>query len=263
MTVPFRVATAVTRLSDAEFEADVPDNWQQGPGAFGGVVFGVLLRSARAFEVDAGRVARSFACDIAGPVLVGKATVRVHELRRGRNQTNLQLELRQGGAVLASAICTMSGARTHSASAITPPVPPEVKWFDQATDDREMRRPKFASHYAFRNLPPLPLSGAAEARVLGFVRELDNEGTLDVPELAACLDSYWPAVYSTATKLFPMTTVSFNAQFLPGPPLPAQEPLFYRAHALTQHEGYSVEFRELWTRERLVALNQQTFAVLG
>jgi hypothetical protein len=263
MTVPFRVATAVTRLSESEFEADVPDNWQQGPGAFGGLVFGVLLRAARGFEADPARVARSFACDIAGPVLVGKATVRVRELRRGRNQTNLQLDLTQGGAVLASGICTMSGARTNSAPEISPPVPPEAKWFDRATDDGEMRRPKFASHYAFRNLPPLPFSGAAEARVAGFVRELDNEGTLEAPELAACLDSYWPAVYSAATKPFPVTTISFNAQFLPGAPVPAQEVLFYRAYALTQHEGYSVEFRELWTRERLVALNQQTFAVLG
>lgn len=263
MTVPFRVATAVTRLSEHEFEADVPDKWQQGPGAFGGLVFGVMLRAARMFEADAARLARSFACDIAGPVLVGKATVRVSELRRGRNQTNLQLELVQGGAVLASAICTMSGARTNTAPVIAPPVPPEAKAYDRATEDGELRRPKFASHYAFRGLPPAPFSGAAEARVAGFVRELDNDGTLDAPELAALLDSYYPAVYSATTKPFPVTTISFNAQFLPGPPLPAQEPLFYRAYALTQHDGYSVEFRELWTRERLVALNQQTFAMLG
>jgi hypothetical protein len=30
-----------------------------------------------------------------------------------------------------------------------------------------------------------------------------------------------------------------------------------------QRDGYLVEFRELWTRDRLVALNQQTTAVLG
>ena len=30
-----------------------------------------------------------------------------------------------------------------------------------------------------------------------------------------------------------------------------------------QSEGYSVEFRELWARDKLVALNQQTFAILG
>ncbi|MET0287715.1 MAG: acyl-CoA thioesterase domain-containing protein, partial [Polyangiales bacterium] len=123
MSVPFRVATAVARLSDDEFEADIPDKWQQGPGAFGGLTFGILLRAARAFEPDLTRVARTFACDIAGPVLVGKATVRVQALRRGRSQTNLRIELTQGGNVLASALCTMSGARTNTAPAIAPEVP--------------------------------------------------------------------------------------------------------------------------------------------
>jgi endo-1,4-beta-xylanase len=41
------------------------------------------------------------------------------------------------------------------------------------------------------------------------------------------------------------------------------EPLFFRAHAHVQSAGYCVEFRELWARDRLVALNQQTFAVLS
>lgn len=263
MTVPFRTATAVTRLSDSEFEANVPDKWQQGPGAFGGLVFGVMLRAARAFEADSARVARSFACDIAGPVLVGPARVRVRELRRGRSQTNLQLELAQGDAVLASALCTLSTGRTHTAPAVALALPPEAAEYEQAFFDPDARRPKFARHYEFKTLGPLPYSGAAEARVQGFVRELQGEGVLDAPEVAALLDSFWPALYTRATQAFPATTISYSAQFLPGPPVPATEPMFFRSHAHTLHEGYTVEFRELWSRERLLGLNQQTFAVLG
>jgi acyl-CoA thioesterase len=263
MTVPFRVATAVTRLSDDEFEADIPDKWQQGPGAFGGLVFGVMLRGARAFEADLTRVVRTFACDIAGPVLVGKAKVRVRELRRGGRQSNLQLELSQGGAVLASALCTMSAPRTNTAPAVELTPPPEAAQYETAFFDPNARRPKFARHYEYRTLGALPFSGGPEPLIQGFVRELEGEGTLDTPEFAALLDSFWPAVYSKASHVFPATTISYNAQFLPGPPISAQEPLFFRARALTQHDGYEVEYRELWTRERLVGLNQQTFAMLG
>jgi hypothetical protein len=264
MTVPFRSATAVVPLSEAEFEADIPDQWQQGRGAFGGLIFGILLRAARAYEQDLTRVARSFACDVAGPVMVGKARVKVRELRRGRSQTNLQLELSQRDAVLASALCTMSGSRAGSAPDHEPSVPSEALQYDRAREVSLEGRSVFTYNYDYRNLGPVPLSGAAEPVVLGFVRELAGEGELDVPALSALLDSFWPAIFSSASKGFPMTTVSFNAQFLPGiEGLSAREPLFYRARAFTQREGYSVEFRELWTRERLIALNQQTFAVLG
>jgi acyl-CoA thioesterase len=263
MTVSFRVATAVTQRAEGEFEADVPDKWQQGPGAFGGLVFGAMLRAARAFESDLSRVARTFACDIAGPVMVGKAAIRVRELRRGRNQTNLQIELSQGDAVLASALCTMSAPRTNTAPTVELTPPPEASQYEAAFFDPDARRPKFARHYEFRTLGALPFSGGPEPLVQGFVRELAGEGTLDTPELAALLDSFWPAVYSKASHVFPATTISYNAQFLPGPPIRADQPLFYRSRAITQHEGYEVELRELWTRERLVGLNQQTFAMLG
>lgn len=262
MTVPFRVATAVGRLSDGEFETDVPDTWQQGPGAFGGLVFGAMLRAARAFEQDLTRVARSFACDIAGPVLVGKAHVRVRELRRGRNQTNLQIELSQADAVLASALCTMSAARTHTAPAVELTAPLEVTRYAQATAPTA-RMPRFARHYDFRLLSAEPFRGSPDAAVLGFVREVEADGTLDAPEIAALLDSFFPAIYAKAAHVFPATTISYSAQFLPGPPISAQEPLFYRSRAITQHDGYQVEFRELWARERLVGLNQQTLAMLG
>ncbi len=263
MTVPFRVATAVARVSENEFEADVPDKWQQGPGAFGGLVFGLMLRAARAFEVDLARVARTFACDVAAPVQVGKAMLRVQPLRRGRNQTNLQISLLQGDAVQASALCTMSVARETSAPAVELAVPPEASQFDRAFRDPNARRPKFAHHYDFRTLGALPFSGGPEAVVVGFVRELQGEGTLEAPEVAALLDSFWPAIYSKASHVIPATTLSYNAQFLPGAPISATEPLFFRSRAVTQHEGYQVELRELWTRERLVGLNQQTFAMLG
>lgn len=278
MTVPFREATRVRQVAEGLFEAEVPDGWQQGRGAFGGLVFGVLLRAARATETDPSRVVRSFVSDIAGPVLPGPAQVRARVLRRGKTQTNLHVELEQGGEVLALASLTLSGPRRVEA----PPVPVLMPPAEASTDWREAQvipvgppfGPVFAPHYEYRNVGPLPLSGGAQATTAGFVREKPKPSaassaeqgvdvvTLDTSDITALLDSYWPALFAIAKRPMAMTTISFASQYLHVDGLRADEPLFFRAHAHVQSEGYCVEFRELWARDRLVALNQQTFAVL-
>ena len=270
MSKPFREATRVRPVSEGVFEAEVPDGWQQGKGAFGGLVFGLLIRAACATESDPVRVVRSFVSDIAGPVLPGPARVRVRVLRRGRTQTNLHAELEQNGDVLALASLTMSGPRVVE----PPPVPVLVPPPEATLDWREVAvipvgppyGPAFAPHYEFRNVGPLPFSGGAQAMTSGFVREQPiagvDAGLLDAPAITARLDSFWPALFTIAKRPMAMTTVSFAAQYLHVEGLRADEPLFFRAHAHVQSQGYCVEFRELWARDRLVGLNQQTFAVL-
>lgn len=272
MTVPFREATGVRQVAEGLFEADVPDGWQQGRGAFGGLVFGILLRAARAAEGDSARVVRSFVSDIAGPVLPGPAQVRARVLRRGKTQTNLHVELEQSGEVLALASLTLSGPRRVE----PPPVPVLEPPAEASRDWREVPAlqvgppfgPAFALHYEFRNVGPLPLAGGADAVTAGFVREKPGSaasafaGTLDISDVTALLDSYWPALFIISKRPMAMTTISFASQYLHVDGLAADEPLFFRARAHVQSEGYCVEFRELWARDRLVGLNQQTFAVL-
>jgi len=270
MSVPFCEATRVRRVDDGLFEADVPDGWQQGRGAFGGHVFGILVRAACDTEGDPVRVLRSFSSDIAGPVLPGVASVRVRVLRRGKTLTNLHAELEQAGDVVAAANLTLSGPRQVEA----PPTPVIETPADALRAWREVPvtpvgppfGPVFAPHYEFRNVGPLPFSGSAQAVNAGFIREKPLEqgaaNTLDSPAITALLDTYWPALFPIASRPFAMTTVSFASQYLHTAGLSADEPLFFRSRALVQSEGYCVEFRELWSRERLVALNQQTFAIL-
>ncbi len=270
MSDSFREATNVERMGEGSFRAIIPDGWQQGRGAFGGVVFGVLLRAAQASEGDLGRVARTFSADVAGPVSPGLATVLVRVLRRGRSQTNLQAELVQGDQVLASALCTLSAPRPGHADVAgrgtaVPPVEAGRDW-------RELPifpiappiGPVFAQHYEYRCVDAFPFAAGPLPVSAGFVRERSARGELDAPALTALLDSFWPALYSTLSDRLPMTTVSFSAQYLlHDRALTADEPLFFRAYSLAQRDGYCVEFRELWSSSTLVALNQQTFAILG
>jgi acyl-coenzyme A thioesterase PaaI-like protein len=270
MSIPFHEATRIQALAEGSFEAEVPDHWQQGRGAFGGLVFGLLVRAACATESDPARVVRSFSSDIAGPVLPGPVRLAVHTLRRGKTQTNLRAELEQGGEVLAVANLTMSGSRQVEAAAVHPSTPEGARADFRALPVMPVGPPfgpVFGQAYEYRNAGPLPFSQAPEPTSAGFVRERPGQrpagDTLDAAAITALLDSYWPALYATTPRPVPMTTVSFAAQYLlHDEPLAADQPLFFQGRAFVQSEGYCVEFRELWTRDRLVALNQQTFAIL-
>lgn len=269
----FRQATAVRRTGDETFEAEVPDLWQQGRGAFGGLVFGTMLRAACASEADPERRARTFACDVAGPVQPGRAEVRVHTLRRGRSQTNLQLSLSQEGAVLASALCTLSTARPLDEAHQPAPRAPETPADALRDADtipvmpslHDRGGPVFTQHYEYRLTGLKPFKGAADAANSGFIRELKAEGDLDAPGVVALLDAYFPALFTVVPPGGRMlsTTASFNAQLMHlDAPVPASEPLYFRGRTVHYSHGYNVEFRELWHRDRLLGLNQQTFVVL-
>src|SRR4051812_28821069 len=119
----FAVASAIQRVDEATFTVTIPDGWQQGRGAFGGLVLGILTRAVEECEVDPARRVRTVAGDLCGPVLPGAATVSVRTLRRGTHQTNAHAELVQQGVVLATATVVSSTPRPASV-AIAPREPP-------------------------------------------------------------------------------------------------------------------------------------------
>src|SRR5262249_29355603 len=121
----FEAATAVEQLGEGTFRAVIPDGWQQGRGAFGGVVLATLLRAILRAEPDRHRAARTLAGDICGPVMPGPADVQIRGLRRGSNQSNFVAELSQGGAVLAIATAALCNGPPPSPQLprATPPRP--------------------------------------------------------------------------------------------------------------------------------------------
>src|SRR3954470_3250315 len=98
-------------------------------------------------------------------------------------------------------------------------------------------------------------------RVEGWIRFREASRGIGAPEIVALCDSYYPAAWGTEPAPRPMSTLAFTIEIvadLTG--LGATDPYFYRAHVAAAHDGFSVEFRELWhARGRLLALNQQVF----
>ena len=98
----------------------------------------------------------------------------------------------------------------------------------------------------------------------GWIRLKDAGPTRDAAFLAACVDAWWPTLFTIEEAMRPTATVAFTFQpFVHFEGLDPAAPLFFRGKLAAASDGYLVEFRELWGVDgRLLALNQQTFAII-
>jgi acyl-CoA thioesterase len=256
-------AMHVERLGDdGTFRLRVLPGWEQGRGAFGGLVLGALTRAIVHSEKDADRLLRSLTGAIIAPVLVGDAEIRVTELRRGNAVSTYDAVLWQQDEIRARATAILGRARAD-ARRWAPPPPTLVDPDTLRTEELPMA-PSFAQHFEFRSTGPYPFSGGKEPVAEGFTRTRIPPRVLGPAEIVAYVDSWWPATFSVDEAPRPMATIAFTLQYFPGDrPLPPDRPLRYRARALATHDGYVMEMRELWTEHgNLVALNQQTFVMI-
>jgi len=255
------------------FSIDVPDGWQQGRGAFGGLVLAYLVRAAEATAADPARALRSLSAQLVGPLQPGAAEIAVEVLRAGGSLTAVAARLVQGGAIQAHAAVTLARARAtyaapHSLAAPPPDLPP---WRDlaPAPDVRPVPpSPVFTRHLDYWPTSPLPLTGADPADALvtsGWVRLRRPGRARDAAFIIAHVDSYWPGFVAAARAPQPAVTLTFSLETMSDlVGLDPDAPLYYRARMLGARDGYAVEARELWGEDgRLIALNQQVFAVLG
>jgi hypothetical protein len=260
----FEAATAVEQVGENTFQSVIPDGWQQGRGAFGGLVLATLLRAMVRTEPDPQRATRTLAGDICGPVLPGPAQIQVRVLRRGSNQSNVAAELVQGGAVLATASAVLSRARPSSRQ-YTRAAPPSLEdWNDvPVVPIGPPMGPTFAPHYEYRLTGPWPFSGHSVPETSGWIRERKLPSRLDAPGIIGRLDAWFPTLYFTESEARPCGTVQFTAELLADPAsLDPALPLRYRAEMISLKEGFFLESRELWHGSEPVALNQQTFVII-
>jgi hypothetical protein len=218
-------------------------------------------------EADEARAPRAFLGDICAPVLPGASRLTTRALRRGRNQSNMACTLEQHGQIVASASAVLAASRKITgAPALRMSAPVQPPFQDvPVIDIRAPAGPVFARHYEYRLTSALPMSGAGDGTVTGWVRERIAPSKVTHAVLLARLDAFFPALFPMeTTPPRPMATVSFMAEFLLDPAtLDPAQPLYYRARALAQAAGYVVELRELWAGDHPVALNQQSFAILA
>jgi len=255
----------------------VPTGWEQGRGAWGGLVVGACLEAVQQAGVAAdgadadgsqARPVRTVTAHLMGPVLAGTANVEVAAVRVGSSMSTWSARvLDDSGDTLAEAMVICGQARAedlgHLASVGTA-VPPKVSpWQDCPVIKIEPPLgPAFAAHLEFRPIEGSPMSGSA-ARVLGWIR-LPDQGPWSAVQALSIVDAYWPSMYPTLPGPRPMATVSFSAHLLVDPhDLPAGEPLLFQASMAAARDGFTTETRRLWSADgRLVVENMQSIVVI-
>ena len=252
--------TTPRSAGDGRFTIDVPDGWQQGRGAFGGLVLAILTRAAEAAVADPDRPLRSLTAEIVGPVQPGPTELAAEVLRAGTGVTTVACRLLQGGEVQAHAVGAFGKARATYAA------PPALAPPDLSRSWREITpvpvgppmAPVFARHVEFRFL-------SQGDTVEGWVSLREPGAARDAAYIVALADCWWPALINPTTATArPVATLTFALERLAGlDGLDPGAPLRYRARILAGGDGYAVEQRELWGEDgRLVALNQQTIVIM-
>jgi len=264
-----RVSAPTQRNSEPDervtFDIEVPDGWQQGAGAFGGYVLGVIVRAIEACVPD--RALRSLTAEIPSPVKPGAGRVVVEVLRAGQSVTVIAARLMQSGGLAAHAVAVLGSARKlEGATDYVELAPPQVKsWQEIPAIPVEMRMlPAFARHFEFRLAEGLPFQGAPKAGATGWIRMRDPGPVKDAALVVAHVDAWWPAEFARFHAPRPMVTSAFSLQMVGGAAAwKTDAPLLHTSRTQAIRDGYVTEVRELWTEEgELVALNEQTMVIV-
>lgn len=254
----FDDAAHLERIDENTFKANVPDGWQQGRGAFGGLVVGMCLRAMDAVQEGTERRLRTATAQIPSPVLTGETILEVNPLRRGRGVDALEVRLIQEGETRAAASAIYGATRpVDVADEPEPPsLPPPAPHLQMP--------PRFTAHFEMGCTGPVPFTGNKEARVEGWVGPRVPFRSMGAPEIACLCDVFWPAVFAQLTAFRPAATVGFMLQTTPRVfAHPPGEAVFYRAWQTHASEGFSHEVREVWNKQaELLAINTQTFAII-
>jgi acyl-CoA thioesterase len=256
--------TRPTRTTGSAFSLDVPTGWRQGRGAFGGLCIASLIRAIEETVGDPARRVRSVTAELPGPVDAGAAEIVVEILRSGNAVTTARAMLSQENGVKSHAVAVLAATRKSADVAWQELAPPPAPAWRDVAPLPSLGFPEFAQHFEYRVVEGIPGTSGA-SRTIGWVRSRDPGSARDAAHIAAMADVWWPASLVRFDKMRPAATIAYTLDIvgsLDG--LDPEAPLLYRGTAPVVSEGYFLETRELWGSDgRLVAINHQTFALLG
>lgn len=265
----FDDATRLNPQSAGRYTWHVPDGWQQGRGAWGGLVTGAVVRAVVAHEPDATRTLRTVSVHMSGPVVVGPSTVDVAPVRIGSNMSTWSATISDAdGETSVHAIVITSRPRVPELQheikswphASAPPLPAATTVPSIPTS--APGSPAFLTHLDIKMVEGMPY-GQGEARCSGYVRFADQGPWSDV-DLLSIADAWWPTAWAKITEPRPAATVSYAAHLLEDPrSLEPGSPLAFESFMSGAHEGFTTETRRLWSLDgRLLVENHQSIALI-
>jgi acyl-CoA thioesterase len=256
----FDEATAVRRVGDGRYQADLDGDFGFAEAINGGYLMAVLLRAV----VDAGPHPHPVAtsANFLRVARAGTAEVWVEPRKTGRTTAVSRVSLvQQGDAIVDAQVSTGTlDAGTAATWTGTPPpqLPPIDKCLTFEPQDRDTRG--FADRVDMRFDPSTmgwldgKPSGSPEMRAYFRLRESDLPTGLDAMVLALAVDSLPPVVLNTGAKGWaPTVELTWHMRALPAPGW-----LAVHGSGRLISDGWFDEEVEVWdTAGRLVAQSRQ------
>lgn len=262
----FTDATSLTPAG-AAFRWEVPDGWQQGRGAFGGLPIGAMTRAVELSEADLSRTVRNVSVQLSAPAVVGTHTVTAAPLRVGRSMSTWSASVEASTGERVGSATVITGAPRRRSTPQDEETwgtlsAPEAPHFDRVpVVPTPPPFPTFTQHFDYRVVSGLPLAGKA-SDTLGWIG-FHEPTPWTTTSLLALSDAWYTATLVAMTELVPIATVNFAATILvdPGSLTPGQ-PLLHHGFVSASRDGYASEQRRLWSTDgRLVVDSLQTMAV--
>lgn len=255
----------------------VPTGWQQGRGAWGGLVSGQVLTAAISRLPSPDLQPRSVHIAMLGPVLAGEVTVAVRELRAGRATFSQEVTLTSAAGDLLTHATVISGkvrAETPVSARIADLTPVPLRGDVRPTPIGPPLAPDFTGKLEFTPVVGWPFSGAGDWVATGWISlGEDAVDELSPAIIAAMADGWWIAalagvdVPTADSAPVPMSTLDFMLQFPAAPPpTPPSElwrtGLWHEGRIVAGRDGYLIEERVLRAPTgEVLAWNTQLVAV--
>ena len=263
----FQQASGIRPDSTGGFRWEVPDGWQQGRGAWGGLVVGALARAIEASEPDPARSLRSLTLQIVAPARVGVHHIEVRPVRIGSAMSTWSAVAVRDDECVASAVGILGSPRQPTPgldvpgwqAVRAPSAPPAADV--PIVPFVEGLSPVFAQHYVAHAVTGVPFSGGA-AESLGWIRFAEPT-PWSAASLLALVDAWWPASLAVVSQMPRIATVNFLGALAIDPAdLRPDEPLLHQSFVSGAIDGFTTEHRRLWTGDgRLVVDNVQSIVI--
>lgn len=205
------IAAACPLDNTTGFAATIPEEWQQGRTAYGGVSAALALEAAKRLGDELPPL-RSAQVAFVGPVS-GEVRVLPRLLRRGRNATWIAVEIvGEGGVGLVGTFVFMQSL--PSTASVQAPAPPAnlIRPADAAIADSDLR-PAFLRHN-FETRHALPKAEGKPADVCLWVRLLDRSGLSPEAEILLVGDGLPPAVLPVMERRGPVSSMTWQVNLL-------------------------------------------------
>ena len=261
---PLDADTALEPLGDGAFQGRASARYCNVGGSFGGFVSAIALKAALLHPASLGDPI-ALTVNFAGPLADGELTVHARAARTNRSTQHWQMEVAQGGEVVATATAVFAVRRQtwSSTESVFPQVPP----FDAVQPLPPGRSTPWMGNYDMRFIrgtasaatrPEAPRDSVTTM----WIRD-DPPRPLDYVSLASICDAFFPRIYVRRPDIEPFgTTVSLTTYFHVDADMMAahgDRELLGTARALQFRNGYCDQTAEIWTPAgELIAATHQT-----